>query len=309
EQELLRARQPEAVALAVRACEARGLAGAGVAPDGPGVAVGDRPGARRAQHGVTRADRARVAARRDLERVPVLALAPGRALREPRREPRVAAQRGGVLGVRAADLAGGDLEREEVADLDHVAIRRGRWDLRGRRAPLLGSALALDRRDALPVRARLRAGRAVCRLLRAPSATGHSQCEHESEDRGDVANHGRSCNRLLGGRTTLERDEAEVRMTPKVEKSEQEWRGELTPEQYEVLRRQGTEPPFTGRYVYSKDSGTYRCAGCDAELFSSDTKFESGTGWPSFYEPVDEGGVELREDRSHGMARTEAVCG
>ena len=95
---------------------------------------------------------------------------------------------------------------------------------------------------------------------------------------------------------------------PKVEKSEQEWQRELTPEQYDVLRRQGTEPPFTGKYVYSKDSGTYRCAACGADLFSSDTKFESGTGWPSFYEPMDEGGVELRSDNSHGMVRTEVVC-
>ena len=75
-----------------------------------------------------------------------------------------------------------------------------------------------------------------------------------------------------------------------------------------MLRRQGTEPPFTGRYVYSKDQGTYRCAACGADLFSSDTKFESGTGWPSFYEPMDEGGVELRQDQSHGMVRTEVVC-
>ena len=97
-------------------------------------------------------------------------------------------------------------------------------------------------------------------------------------------------------------------MSPKVEKSEQEWREQLTPEQYEILRRQGTEPPFTGKYVYTKDTGTYNCAACGAPLFSSDTKFDSGTGWPSFYEPMEDGGVELREDRSHGMARTEVVC-
>ena len=97
-------------------------------------------------------------------------------------------------------------------------------------------------------------------------------------------------------------------MSHKVEKSEQEWREELTPEQYEVLRRQGTERPFTGKYVYSKENGTYKCAACGADLFSSDTKFDSGTGWPSFYEPMDEGGVELREDRSHGMVRTEVLC-
>ena len=97
-------------------------------------------------------------------------------------------------------------------------------------------------------------------------------------------------------------------MSPRVEKSEQEWREQLTPEQYRVLREQATEPPFTGDYVYTKDEGVYRCAACGAELFSSDTKFDSGTGWPSFYEPMDEGGVELREDRGHGMVRTEVVC-
>jgi len=97
-------------------------------------------------------------------------------------------------------------------------------------------------------------------------------------------------------------------MSPKVEKSEQEWREQLTPEQYKILREQGTEPPFTGDYVYTKDDGVYRCAACGAELFSSDTKFDSGTGWPSFYEPMDEGGVELRADRSLFMKRTEVVC-
>jgi peptide-methionine (R)-S-oxide reductase len=94
----------------------------------------------------------------------------------------------------------------------------------------------------------------------------------------------------------------------KVTKTEEQWREELTPEQYEVLRRQGTEPPFTGQYVYSKDDGIYRCAACGNELFSSDTKFDSGTGWPSFYEPAAEGKVELRPDNSHFMRRTEAVC-
>ena len=97
-------------------------------------------------------------------------------------------------------------------------------------------------------------------------------------------------------------------MSPKIDKSEQEWREQLTPAQYEVLRRQATEPPFTGEYVYTKDQGTYKCAACGAALFSSDTKFDSGTGWPSFFEPMDEGGVELKQDRSHGMVRTEVVC-
>ncbi len=97
-------------------------------------------------------------------------------------------------------------------------------------------------------------------------------------------------------------------MTTKITKSEEEWQRELTPEQYEVLRRQGTEPPFSGEYTYSKEDGMYRCAACGNELFSSDTKFESGTGWPSFYEPATAEAVELRTDDSHGMKRTEVVC-
>jgi peptide-methionine (R)-S-oxide reductase len=100
----------------------------------------------------------------------------------------------------------------------------------------------------------------------------------------------------------------EVCMTTKINKSEEEWQRELTPEQYEILRRQGTEPAFTGKYTYSKEDGMYRCAACGNELFSSDTKFDSGTGWPSFYEPAAAEAVELRPDASHGMVRTEAVC-
>jgi peptide-methionine (R)-S-oxide reductase len=94
----------------------------------------------------------------------------------------------------------------------------------------------------------------------------------------------------------------------KVTKSEQEWREELTPAQYDVLRKAGTEPPFTGEYVYNKASGDYRCAGCGAMLFAGDTKFESGTGWPSFTEPAVAEAVELRPDNSLFMRRTEVIC-
>jgi peptide-methionine (R)-S-oxide reductase len=93
-----------------------------------------------------------------------------------------------------------------------------------------------------------------------------------------------------------------------VQKAEDEWRAELTPEQYEVLRRAGTEAPFTGEYVYNKASGMYVCAGCGGDLFSSDTKFESGTGWPSFTEPAVAEAVELRPDNSLFMRRTEVLC-
>jgi peptide-methionine (R)-S-oxide reductase len=90
--------------------------------------------------------------------------------------------------------------------------------------------------------------------------------------------------------------------------SDDEWRQRLTPEQYQVLRRKGTERPFTGEYVDAKQDGSYHCAACGAELFSSSTKFESGTGWPSFYEPANRENVELHTDSSHGMVRTEVTC-
>jgi peptide-methionine (R)-S-oxide reductase len=96
--------------------------------------------------------------------------------------------------------------------------------------------------------------------------------------------------------------------TEPVELTDEQWRERLTPEQYEVLRRHGTERAFTGDYVNLKDDGTYRCAGCGAELFGSDTKFDSGTGWPSFYEPAVAKNVDVRKDRGFGMVRTEVVC-
>jgi peptide-methionine (R)-S-oxide reductase len=91
-------------------------------------------------------------------------------------------------------------------------------------------------------------------------------------------------------------------------KTDEEWREQLTPAQYEVLRKAGTEPPFSGEYVYNKDSGDYRCAACGAMLFSADTKFDSGTGWPSFTEPAVAEAVELRPDNSMFMRRTEVIC-
>jgi peptide-methionine (R)-S-oxide reductase len=97
-------------------------------------------------------------------------------------------------------------------------------------------------------------------------------------------------------------------MSTEVTKTDDEWRRQLTPEQYAVLRNAGTERAFTGEYWDCHDDGIYRCAGCGAELFTSDTKFDSGTGWPSFTEPMVADAVERREDRSHGMIRTEVVC-
>lgn len=91
-------------------------------------------------------------------------------------------------------------------------------------------------------------------------------------------------------------------------KSEEEWKKKLTPEQYRVLRERGTEAPFTGKYVNMHDDGMYCCAACGQSLFSSDTKFDSGSGWPSFSDVAANGNVELKEDLSQGMARFEAVC-
>lgn len=96
--------------------------------------------------------------------------------------------------------------------------------------------------------------------------------------------------------------------TRSVTMSEEEWRSRLDPEQFAVLRRGATERAFTGRYWRSHETGDYHCAGCGALLFRSGTKFDSGTGWPSFTEPANLEAVELREDRGHGMVRTEVVC-
>ncbi len=97
-------------------------------------------------------------------------------------------------------------------------------------------------------------------------------------------------------------------MSEKIEKTEAEWRAQLTPEQYQILRQKGTERAFTGESWNTKRPGIYRCAGCGQELFPSDVKFDSGCGWPSFFRPLDETRVDEHEDRSHDMVRTEVLC-
>jgi peptide-methionine (R)-S-oxide reductase len=94
----------------------------------------------------------------------------------------------------------------------------------------------------------------------------------------------------------------------RVEKAETQWRAELPPQRYDVLRRSATEPPFSGELYHNEAAGSYHCGGCGAELFSSHTKYHSGSGWPSFYAPQNAKNVELVEDRAHGMVRTEVRC-
>src|SRR5579884_1586569 len=97
-------------------------------------------------------------------------------------------------------------------------------------------------------------------------------------------------------------------MARKIQKTEDEWKKELSPAEYQVCRQKGTEPPFTGKYYASKEPGVYKCVACGNPLFDSKTKFESGTGWPSFYQPVSPENVEIDEDHSYGMRRTEVMC-
>jgi peptide-methionine (R)-S-oxide reductase len=104
---------------------------------------------------------------------------------------------------------------------------------------------------------------------------------------------------------------SETKVVPKVEKiqkTEEEWKAQLTPEQYYITRQKGTEPAFSGALYRNQDAGNYRCVACGAELFQSGTKFESGSGWPSFWLPVTPEAVETHEDNSYGMRRIEATC-
>jgi len=97
-------------------------------------------------------------------------------------------------------------------------------------------------------------------------------------------------------------------MTTKIHKTEEEWKKELTPEQYHILREKGTERAFTGEYAHTKTPGTYKCAACGQELFESDTKYDSGSGWPSFYKPMADENVDEHVDNSYGMRRVEVTC-
>ena len=97
-------------------------------------------------------------------------------------------------------------------------------------------------------------------------------------------------------------------MADEVKKTDAEWRAQLSPEQFEVCRNKATERPFSGKYIHCKETGMYRCVCCGNGLFRSDTKFDSGTGWPSFWKPASEDGVRIESDTSHGMTRNEVLC-
>lgn len=111
----------------------------------------------------------------------------------------------------------------------------------------------------------------------------------------------------LFGKGSAEEEDMEAEWD--IELTEEEWKEKLSPEEYHVLREKGTERAFSGEYYYLKDDGVFHCAACGNPLFTSDAKYESGTGWPSFWEPVSEGSVRVFEDFSHGMQRSEVVCG
>lgn len=114
---------------------------------------------------------------------------------------------------------------------------------------------------------------------------------------------------ILSEKTIIAQDNRKkTNMKEKTIKSDTEWKEILTPEQYNVTRKKGTEPPFSGIYDDFWETGIYKCVGCSSELFRSDTKFDAGCGWPSFYEAVDNGNIEIKKDYSHGMVRDEVLC-
>jgi len=117
-----------------------------------------------------------------------------------------------------------------------------------------------------------------------------------------------SCAQEVQNQRITELSQTNIEMNNKIVKSEEEWKQILTPEQYQVLRQQGTEYAFSGQYHNHKEKGTYICAACGNELFESEAKFRSGSGWPSFFQPVSEDNVGKEEDRSYGMARVEVHC-
>jgi peptide-methionine (R)-S-oxide reductase len=138
--------------------------------------------------------------------------------------------------------------------------------------------------------------------------SGHIRWAHVGEGAYDEAE--RTIQKLLAEneKTVGTSNSEQANMTDKVEKTDEQWRKELTPEQYHVLREAGTERAFTGAYWDNHRKGVYHCAACGLELFSSDTKFDSGTGWPSYYAPISEKNIITETDRSLGMARTEVKC-
>lgn len=116
------------------------------------------------------------------------------------------------------------------------------------------------------------------------------------------------CAQLNSGKSSAKNAKVEVNMKNKIIKSEEEWKSELTPEEYRVLREKGTERAFTGAYWNNHEEGVYLCAACGHELFKSETKFESGSGWPSFFAPLSQESVEEETDNTFGMQRTEVMC-
>src|SRR5215212_4661485 len=289
-------------------------------PLGPADRSGDPPQAVAAAAPQARALRgARLGGVRAADRVrprsgdPAPDRAPPRAAKRLRDTARAAV--GGLAGGALAGRARRVRPRPET--VDRARPRGARGGLRADRPDAARAGLAatarhpehreLDARDAR--RGRPGPGRPAAGARRClPEAGRPCGPPRPPRQRGRGARVLRSLRRVRCSRRLL-RPTSEVRlMTEKLEKTDAEWREELTPDRFHVLREKGTEPPFTGAYTHSKSDGMYRCGACGAELFSSDTKFDSGTGWPSFTEPAVADAVELDADNSLGMSRTEVTC-